>query len=175
MSRPNSFKTDSASSSEVCALSWNCQHHCRARLYRPALWHTIGALAAPKCHQAPRLRTTKSLCLHVVGRACWCDAWTFNPLVGQRQPFAPPSLSRAADVARVRFPAPDAPKPSIRIQYSRAGEGVGAPRPTLQRLRSIISQRGFSGLLQFVREKGAVGLPALAGPSLLAPSTHGEH
>src|ERR1700686_1208676 len=41
----------------------------------------FGTLAAPKCPQAPRLRTTKSLCLHVVGCACWCDAWTSNPLV----------------------------------------------------------------------------------------------
>ena len=100
---------------------------------------------------------------------------TFNPLVGQRHRFAPPSLSRAREVARVRFPAPDAPRRSIRIQYSRAREGVGAPRLTLQRLRSIISQHGFCGLLQFVREKGAVELPALVGPSLLAPSAHGEH
>jgi hypothetical protein len=53
--------------------------------------------------------------------------------------------------------------------------GPGAPRLALQILRSIISQRGFSELLQFVREKGAVWLPALAGPSWLAPTAHGEH
>src|ERR1700730_18749921 len=65
-----------------------------ARLYRPALWHTIGTLAAPKCHQAPRLRTTKSLCLHVVGCACWCDAWTFNPLVDGSIPSRPDESAR---------------------------------------------------------------------------------
>jgi hypothetical protein len=45
---------------------WEAANSCGAygaRLCRPALWHTIGTLAAPKCHLAPRLRTTKSLCL----------------------------------------------------------------------------------------------------------------
>jgi len=36
--------------------------------HRPALWHTIGTLAAPKCHQAPTTAALPShLCLHVVG------------------------------------------------------------------------------------------------------------
>jgi hypothetical protein len=45
------------------------------------LWHTIGTLAASKRHQAARPRTTKSLWLQGVGCVCWCNAWTFNPLV----------------------------------------------------------------------------------------------
>lgn len=52
--------------------------------------------------------------------------------------------------------------------------GPGAPHVALRRLRSIISQRGFSGLLQPVREKGAAGLPAVAGASLFEPSARGE-
>jgi hypothetical protein len=53
--------------------------------------------------------------------------------------------------------------------------GLGAPRLALRRLRSIISQRGSSGLLQFVRENGVAELPALAGASLFEPAARGEH
>jgi|SRR5580658_5278037 hypothetical protein len=40
---------------------------------RGSLFGTFLALAASKRHQAARPRTSKSLCPHVVGRACWMD------------------------------------------------------------------------------------------------------
>jgi hypothetical protein len=45
----------------------------------PHFWHTCCLKTPPS---SPR--TTKSLCLQVVGCACWWDAWTFNPPVVAR-------------------------------------------------------------------------------------------
>jgi hypothetical protein len=55
-------------------------------------WHTNGTLAAPKPHHVARGRATKSLCLQVVGGACWCTVRTFNPLVVGSIPTTPYKL-----------------------------------------------------------------------------------
>jgi hypothetical protein len=58
------------------------------------IWHNFGTLAASKRHQAARPRTTKSLCLQVVGCACWCEGWTFNPPVDGSTPSRPTILQQ---------------------------------------------------------------------------------
>lgn len=67
----------------------------------PFSWHTIGTLAASKRHQTARPRTIKSLCLQVVGCACWCDGWTFNPL-GIARDATPGSGRQLRRIATVR-------------------------------------------------------------------------
>src|SRR5271170_8090517 len=56
---------------------------CRTQLgsFGLFIWHNFGTLTASKRHQTARPCITKSLCLQVVGCACWCAARTFKPLV----------------------------------------------------------------------------------------------